>query len=83
LKNAELAEISAISAAIQNMCLAAEYIGIGSCWLDLPLFCKKEINEFLGIRDDLTAILTLGYPAYDGKTKRSPRKPITETVVIY
>jgi len=42
LKNAELAEISAISAAIQNMCLAAEYIGIGSCWLDLPLFCKKK-----------------------------------------
>ena len=76
---AKIAEISAISAAIQNMILVAESLGIGSCWLDTPLFCEKEINKLLGIKNEkLVAILTLGYPAENGK--RSKRKPISETV---
>lgn len=36
------AELSAISAAIQNMILAADSLGIGSCWLDTPLFAKRN-----------------------------------------
>jgi len=77
--NARIAEISAISAAIQNMILVAESLGIGSCWLDTPLFCEKEINKLLGVKNEkLVAILTLGYPAEKGK--RSKRKPISETV---
>ena len=73
------AELSAISAAIQNMILVAESLGIGSCWLDTPLFCEKEINKLLGIKNEkLVAILTLGYPAEKGK--RSKRKPLSETV---
>jgi len=73
------AQLSAISAAIQNMILVAESLGIGSCWLDTPLFCEKEINKLLGIKNEkLVAILTLGYPAENGK--RSKRKPISETV---
>ena len=78
-KNAKVAEISAISAAIQNMILVAESLEIGSCWLDMPLFCEKQINKLLGVKDEqLVAILTLGYPAEEGK--RSERKPIEETV---
>ena len=73
------AQLSAISAAIQNMILVAESLGIGSCWLDTPLFCEKEINKLLGIKNEkLVAILTLGYPREKGK--RSKRKPISETV---
>ena len=72
------AQLSAISAAIQNMILTAESLGIGSCWLDTPLFCKKEINKFFKVNDELVAILTLGYPREKGK--RSARKPISETV---
>ena len=72
------AELSAISAAIQNMILTAESIGIGSCWLDTPLFCKKEIAEFTGINKELVAVLTLGYPAENGT--RSSRKPVSESV---
>jgi len=71
-------ELSAISAAIQNMILVAESLKVGSCWLDTPLFCKKEINKLLGINDELVAVLTLGYPAEN--VKRSPRKPLSETV---
>ena len=74
------AELSAISAAIQNMILVAESLGVGSCWLDTPLFCKREINKLLKVKDgeELVAILTLGYPAEKGK--RSKRKPLFETV---
>jgi len=73
------AQSSAISATIQNMILVAESLGIGSCWLDTPLFCDKQINKLLGVKDEqLVAILTLGYPAEEGK--RSERKPIEETV---
>lgn len=72
------AELCAISAAVQNMILIAEELGIGSCWLDTPLFCKKEINKIININDELVAILALGYA--DEKGKRSPRKPISEAV---
>jgi len=78
VKFAKHAELSAISAAIQNMILTAESLGIGSCWLDTPLFCEEEINKLFNTKDKLTAILTLGYPAEEGR--RAPRKPFSETV---
>jgi nitroreductase len=65
-KNFELAEISAISACIQNMILEIERLKLGSCWLDLPLFCRKEINELLKEKGDLIAVLTVGYPLKKG-----------------
>ena len=71
-------ELAAISASIQNMILMAEYLGIGSCWLTIPLFCEKNINRLINTDDKLTALLTLGYPAEKGK--RSKRKPYSETV---
>jgi len=79
IRLAKIAEVSAISASIQNMILTAESMGIGSCWLDAPTFCEKEINDLLRVKDlKLFAILTLGYPAQKGK--RALRKPMSETV---
>ena len=66
-KLAVKAELSAISAAIQNMILVAEDLGIGSCWLDIPLFCEKDINKFVDTNDELVALLTFGYPAEQPK----------------
>lgn len=77
-KFAATAEISAISAAIQNMILAAETLHIGSCWLDTPVFCMKEINDLLKVDGQLVAILTLGYPSEKGR--RSKRKDFSEVV---
>ena len=73
------AELSAISATIQNMILVAENLGIGSCWLDTPLFCKKEINSLFNTNDELVALLTFGYPAEKGF--RSKRKQRSEAVM--
>lgn len=79
-KFAKIAELSAISSAIQNMILTAESLGIGTCWLSITLFCEKEINIMCNIEEDydLVTVLSLGYPAEKGK--RSTRKPISETV---
>jgi len=74
----EKAELCAIAAAIQNMILMAERFRIGSCWLDMPLFCKDDINKLLKTNDELVAFLTLGYPGEKGK--RAVRKAISETV---
>ena len=77
---AKIAEISAISATIQNMLLISENLDIGSCWHDTPLFCRNEINKFLNINKSykLIAVLTFGYPAEKGK--RSSRKPLSDLV---
>jgi len=72
------AELSAISAAVQNMILMAEALQVSSCWLDTPLFCKDEINKLIKTDNELIAVLTLGYSAEEGK--RSPRKPASEAV---
>ena len=74
----KMAQSSAISAAIQNMILSAEALGVGSCWLDTPLFCEKQINNYLGRKENLCAVLSLGYSNQKGS--RSKRKPMTEAV---
>jgi nitroreductase len=72
------AELCAIAAAVQNMVLTAATRGLGSCWLDMPLFCEKEVNAVLGEDLKLVAVLTLGFPAELGK--RAPRKAFGESV---
>jgi len=74
----EKAELSAIAAAIQNTILMAEHLKIGTCWLDTPLFCKEKINKFLATKNELIAIISLGYPMENGR--RSPRKSLLEAV---
>jgi nitroreductase len=80
IRYAKFAELAAISASIQNMLLTAESLGIGSNWLDTPLFCEKEIDRLLNINYKLVAILTFGYPAEKGK--RSPRKLSSKSIKI-
>lgn len=78
VKYAHAAELCAIAAAIQNMVLCAQELGLGTCWLDTPLFCRHKINRILQRDEELVAIVTVGYPLEKGK--RAPRKPVHETV---
>ncbi len=80
LKLAEQAEISACSAAVQNMILMAESLGLGTCWLHVPLFCNSKINKLLGMNNKLVACLTIGYSAEE--TKRSPRLASAEIIKL-
>lgn len=75
-----LSEIESIASSIQNMQLVASSMKIGSAWLTMPLLVKDKINNLIEIKNgyELTAILTLGYPAENGV--RYKRKPISRTV---
>ncbi len=74
-------DIQTIAAAVENMVLAAWSLGIGSCWLGVPLFMEEEFNRVVGIEKEkrrLMGILALGYPAQPVKPR--PRKDLSENV---
>lgn len=65
-----------------HMMLAAENIGVGSCWVNYfdPEFAASELN--LPENEEVLMMLTLGYPAEDAAPlpMHSDRKPLCETV---
>ncbi|MBM7867722.1 NAD(P)H-flavin oxidoreductase [Heliobacterium gestii] len=66
--------LQSVSAAIQNMLLAAHEAGLGTCWMTGPLHVADEVNERLGVNGkELVAVITLGYA--DQSPPAPPRKP--------
>ncbi|MDE7195296.1 MAG: nitroreductase family protein [Oscillospiraceae bacterium] len=70
----ELCNTLSIGAAIQNMILTAQNLGIGSLWICNTCFAQRELNAALG--SELRAVLALGYPAESPPPR--PRKKIEE-----
>jgi len=75
------------AAATENMMLAAESLGIGSCWIGLVTFLFKskrgaEYAEKLGIPDGYEPYyaITLGYKKYDN-AKAPQRRENTVTYI--
>jgi coenzyme F420-0:L-glutamate ligase / coenzyme F420-1:gamma-L-glutamate ligase len=68
--------VQSLSAATQNMLLAAHASGLGACWYCAPVFCKTAVRQALQIPDDVEpqALITIGYAAE--KPKPPPRKPL-------
>lgn len=64
--------------AAQTMVLAAESLGLGTCWVSW--FVQDEIRPVLGLPEDkyVVAILTLGVP--DQAPKPRPRRPLEDVV---
>lgn len=81
LQLAHLSEIESISAAIQNMFLLASAVGLGMAWLNIPLLANNQINKFIQTKNELIAILTIGYPGEKGNLL--PRKNISQTVKLF
>ena len=73
----ELVDIQSIGAAIQNMLLAAQDLGIGSLWICDVLYAVTELKEWLGESGELIAAVSFGYP--DESPDARPRKPLSET----
>lgn len=59
--------------------LAAESLGLGTCWMNVILGAitvrKEEILEILGIRGVVLGAMTLGYPAIKYR-RTTPRAPL-------
>lgn len=67
--------VQSVSAAVQNILLAATDKGIGSCWLTAPIDAEVggELRDiFAPDNGELVALITLGYPAKEAKAP--PRK---------
>ena len=63
--------IQSVAASIENLLLAAHEAGLGACWMAAPLYCPDVAREVLRLPDDweAQALITLGYPADEGKSK--------------
>ena len=72
----DMVDIQSIGAAIQNMCLTAVSLGLGSLWICDVYFGYEEICDWLGEKGELIAALSLGYPNHT-PVKR-PRKSVPE-----
>ena len=74
----ESSDIQSVSAALQNMALAATDHGVGSLWTCDIYFAYRELQEYLGIEGEPVAALALGYT--DKEIPATPRKPFTDVV---
>jgi coenzyme F420-0:L-glutamate ligase/coenzyme F420-1:gamma-L-glutamate ligase len=72
--------VQSVAAALENLLLAAQSKGLGTCWYCAPLFCQDEVRKILKIPQtvDPQALITLGYPIK--KPSKSPRKSL-DTVI--
>jgi nitroreductase len=59
----DLVNVQSIGAAIQNICLSAHALGLGSLWICDVLFAYEELSAWLGQDTEMVAAVSLGYPA--------------------
>ena len=57
----EICNAQSIGAAVENMTLAAEGLGLGSLWICDIFFAYRELNQWLGTQGTLAAAMALGY----------------------
>ncbi len=68
--------LQSIGAAIENMILAAQDLGLGSLWICDTVFAYDALLDWLGTEDQLVAALSLGYT--DENPSPRPRKTTEE-----
>ena len=71
-----LADAQSAGAAIQNMCLAAQALGVGSLWICDVFEAIEELSAWLGESHQLVAALALGYA--DEAPGPRPRKSVED-----
>jgi nitroreductase len=64
--------------ALQNLCLAARALGLGTTLTTVHQFHEDEVRAVLGIPEDVKtwAMVPVGYPT--GKWGEAPRRPVEE-----
>jgi nitroreductase len=76
----ELVDTQSIGAAIQNMLLAAEDLGVGSLWICDVFYAYQALCDWLGEKGQMIAAISFGYPA-ESPAARS-RKSYNEVVRV-
>lgn len=79
-KNWKDYDLLSIGAAIENMILEAENIGLSTLWIGDTIFVNKEICKELDINKyDIVSAVAVGYKNQDPKPR--PRKTIDEILI--
>ena len=75
--------MQSVSAAIQNLQLAAHAVGLATCWMTAPLFARRQLHELLAVEDpwQLAAVLPIGYAAV--VNTNAPRRLRLDRVVRF
>ena len=71
-----LVNVQSVGAAIQNMALAAQGLGIGSLWICDVLYAYDELQGWLEEEGQMVAAMSFGYA--DESPGPRPRKPVSE-----
>lgn len=79
-KNEWIMGIESVSAAIENILLAAHALGLSSCWHCAPLFAKNIVRRVLKIPEPIEpiALITIGYSLTDKSTQAPYRPDLSE-----
>lgn len=72
----ELLDTVSVGAAVENMILEAESLGLGTLWIGFTIVAYDEIVEALGISGQLLCAVAVGYP--DEHPNARPRKTFEE-----
>ena len=73
----EICTAQSVGAAIENMCLQATALGIGSLWICDSFFAQAELRAEAGGSDEVYALLALGHAAE--KPAARPRRPLEKS----
>ncbi|MBN1483679.1 MAG: nitroreductase [Chloroflexia bacterium] len=74
----DVVDVQSIGAAIQNILLAAQEIGLGTLWIGDVFYAYDRIIEWLGEGHQMIAAVSIGYP--DEQPGPRPRKAFDEVV---
>lgn len=74
----EICDTLSIGAAVENMLLAAEELGLGTLWIANTCFAYKELVSYLRTEHQLVGAVAVGYP--DEAPPQRPRKQLEEIV---
>lgn len=77
----EIIDSLSVGAAIQNMLLRAENLGVGTLWVGNTCFAYPELIEYMKTDGQLVGAVVLGYA--DEMPEARPRKELSELVTYY
>ncbi len=79
-------DIQSIGAAIENILIAAEALGVGACWLGEILNRREEVEKALEVAPtlELMAVIALGHPPETDEGSNAARKGRlpSETLIV-
>ena len=79
-ENGWITEEQSVAAAIQNICLRAYDLGLGSLWIGDVFYAYEETRKYFNKDWKLSGAITLGYAATEGKI---PRKKSLDEVAEF